>query len=49
MKTLNELVNKLEINFPRIKNIFELIDILKEYNGNDWLSYVEFGYGYKKI
>ncbi|AGC02130.1 type I cysteine dioxygenase [Acanthamoeba polyphaga moumouvirus] len=48
MKTLDELANKLEINFTKVKNIIDLIDILKEYNGNDWLSYVEFGYGYKK-
>ncbi|AGF85126.1 I cysteine dioxygenase [Moumouvirus goulette] len=49
MKTLDKLISKLEINFPKVKNVIDLTDILKEYEGNDWLSYVKFNNKYNKI
>lgn len=49
MNTLDELVEKLEKIFVKETDVINFIDILEKYNGNDWLSFAQFGDKYNKI
>ncbi|QGR54122.1 cystein dioxygenase [Moumouvirus maliensis] len=49
MNTLDKLIDKLEKNFIKETDIINFIDIFREYNGDDWVSFVQFNGKYNKV